>query len=335
MEEFCFCKRGRKPACPPLPAKIQRNGINRTPFRCVLPSLKLSGASNWGKGIASACLILCIFVGIYTFVPLQFGFDQTLGFPGEGPNFWSKSEPYITMAGWNPRSLTFERFQYCLSLNCDILVLPELWRQAEKFADGTTKWIYGKPVLVNGRPKYPDDRAAGVGILLSKRAQAMLLAHGTPCERIAWGRFKGPVTNMFVIGVHMPQSARKDPAQHNTLQVLTQLLKQVPSSDCTIIIGDLNAQLAASIEGITGKWAYSSASKNAQPLIDMMRMFELVAVNTLYQPKKKQTNVTFVQNVSIKDDSNAAANPGPGPDQKSLVGKSLSVKYKGKNAKGK
>ena len=60
-------------------------------------------------------------------------------------------------------------------------------------------------------------------------------------------------------------------------------------------------------------------------------MFELVAANTMFQPRKKQSNATFVQNVA-KDKSSDIGNPEP--NQKSLLGRSLSVKYKGKKCKG-
>ena len=118
---FFIC--GRKQTCVPLPAKTHKNGIN-----CLeLPSLKLQDARSPKKGIIKFSFAICFTVGIYTFVPTSFGFNQTLGFPGEGPNSWSKKAPKnITMTTWNCHSLTFERFQYCISLNHDILVLPEL-----------------------------------------------------------------------------------------------------------------------------------------------------------------------------------------------------------------
>ena len=47
-------------------------------------------------------------------------FDSTLGYPGEG---WQK----LLIATWNTRSLTYERFDYCNSLQYDILAIAELW----------------------------------------------------------------------------------------------------------------------------------------------------------------------------------------------------------------
>lgn len=53
----------------------------------------------------------------------QYDFDSTYGFPGEG---WSSKFPLFTMATWNCRSLTFERFNYCKDLGYDVLALTEL-----------------------------------------------------------------------------------------------------------------------------------------------------------------------------------------------------------------
>ena len=151
-------------------------------------------------------------------------FDKTRGFPGEGPiqprkrskkkKQWSSMEPNFTTAVWNPRSLTFQRFQYAKELGIDVLVLPELWRNTNKFTDGTLSWTHSMPTMdKEGNLKFPNDKAAGVGILLSDRARAKCLAHGSPSERITWVRIKGPVTNLFIIGCYMPHRARSNPTQ--------------------------------------------------------------------------------------------------------------------------
>ena len=222
-------------------------------------------------------------------------FNVTLGYPGEGPNNWSADAPNLSMATWNARSLTFERFYYCRGLNFDVLALTELWRSSHKFVDGTTRWTHSKPKLnKSGGPIFPDDSAAGVGILLSERAQSKYLEHGSPCERITWVRLKGPVVNIFVIAIYVPHRLRVEPAQHNTLGTLSKLLKQVPKSDCIIILGDLNEQLPPNIDNHTGKWAFGSASKNADDIIDIMRLHDLYAINTKFQPAKHTSNATYI-----------------------------------------
>ena len=103
-------------------------------------------------------------------------FDSTLGFPGEG---WSKDHAKLKIGTWNTRSLTYERFDYCKSLQFDVLAITELWRNQQKYQDNSMTFIVGEANTdKNGNPRYPNDRAAGVGIILSQTAQQKVLAHG-------------------------------------------------------------------------------------------------------------------------------------------------------------
>ena len=159
-------------------------------------------------------------------------FDCSCGYPGEGPRRWSSKEPQLKFATWNSRSMTQERFQYCKSLNYDVLAITELWRSAEKFASGTCQWTYSiAGINEKGKSKFPEDRAAGVGILLSTRAMHKYLAHGSPCERITWVRLKGPVADIFIIAIYLPHRMRTNPSQSDTAAALSSLLAKVPNQE--------------------------------------------------------------------------------------------------------
>ena len=128
-------------------------------------------------------------------------FDSTLGYPGEG---WSQ----LTAATWNTRSLTHERFQYCRSLQYDILAITELWRNQSKFQGGHKNYIVSEPKIIPDGPKkgnirYPEDRAAGVGLLFSDRVASKVVEFDSEGERICWARIKGPVCHLFVIATHL------------------------------------------------------------------------------------------------------------------------------------
>ena len=140
--------------------------------------------------------------------------------------------------------------------------------------EGGGDWVRGEGPC-REIPVNDQDKAAGVGILLSERAQQKYLSHGSPCERICWVKLKGPTVNLFIVAVYMPHRARVRPAQHNTMSELKRLLKQAPSNDCIILLGDFNEQLPPSMDGCTGKWTYGEASQNAEHVLDLMRMFEL------------------------------------------------------------
>ena len=218
-----------------------------------------------------------------------FKFNSTLGFRGEGPINWSKNHPELSIATWNTRSLTFERFNYCKNLGHDVLAITELWRNSHKFTDDTVSFTHSVPKInVNtGRPAFPDDVAAGVGILLSERAHKQYMRHGIPCERLTWVRLKGPVTNLSVIAAYIPHRIRTKPCQHDTLCSLIELLKQVPKNDCVVLMGDFNEQLPKNIDKLTGKWAHGPESANTEITMNIMRVFDLTAASTFFQPKKK------------------------------------------------
>ena len=80
-------------------------------------------------------------------------FDSTLGFPGEG---WTQ----LKLATWNTRSLTFERYNYCLSLNYDVLVITELWRNQQRFQTKSTRFTASSPLIITkgarkGQVRFP------------------------------------------------------------------------------------------------------------------------------------------------------------------------------------
>ena len=294
-----------------LPTRAPKRQRKNSPF--IVHNLTFGGRGIFITGKrtlknlrAQTCLIILLTVILmiiillgFTVVLTQLQFNATSGFPGEGPSgknkAWSTKESNLKMATWNTRSLTFERFFYCKSLNYDVLAVTELWRTAHKFVDGTTRWTHSKAKQdKSGKPIYPDDKPAGVGILLSERAQAKYLNHGSPCERITWVRLKGPVVNLFIIAIYVPHRARTNPAQHNTLDELEQLLKQVHHNDCIIVLGDINEQLPANIDNHTGNWAYGDASQNADNIIDILRLYDLFAINTKFKPASTSSNATYI-----------------------------------------
>ena len=101
--------------------------------------------------------------------------------------------------------MTQERFEYCQNMVYDILAVTELWRSQEKYTNRSNEFTTSATVrdkdgnLVNDK-----DPAAGVGILLSQRAQAKVLGTGNNGnERICWVRLKGPACNLFVVAVYL------------------------------------------------------------------------------------------------------------------------------------
>ena len=177
---------------------------------------------------------------------------------------WSQLFANLTMATWNTRSMTRERFEYCKSLGYDVLAITELWRSQNKF----TSRSYEFTVSATNKDKHgnlinPKDKAAGVGILLSHRAQGKVLGAGNNgSERACWVRLEGPTCNLFVVAVYVPHSARTEPSMSDTLKELDETCKQAKKNDCIVVLGDFNAQLPGGVQGHTG--AHACASEEQQ-----------------------------------------------------------------------
>ena len=202
---------------------------------------------------------------------LKLEFDSTRGFPGEG---WSSIHKNLTMGTWNTRSLTFERFNYCKSLNLDVLVLTELWRTQNKFTTARKNFITSEPIQTEEGIRFPKDRAAGVGIILSDTAEQKVESFGSQGERLCWVRLRGPACNLFIIAVYLPHRGRVQPSQDDTIRDLQVVLKKVPSHDCICIMDDFNEQLQKSVENRTGKWTSGAASKNSVKILELMQMYD-------------------------------------------------------------
>ena len=211
------------------------------------------------------------------------------------------------------------------------MAITELWRNQTRYQKRNKEFIVSEPKTILKGPKkgelrYPEDKAAGVGLLLSDRIAKKVRSFGSEGERICWARIKGPVCHLFVIAIYLPHRGRTSPSQDDTLADLRKVLATVPTHDCLCILGDLNEQVEAEVQGHTGKWTAGPASRNAGKITELMRLNQLVAVNTLFRPKKNKSVCTFLQTETADNkQGNAQAN-----DYGKYVGQKVKAKYKGK-----
>ena len=115
--------------------------------------------------------------------------------------------------------------------------------------------------------RFPNDKAAGVAIMLSKRAQQKVQDFGSEGERVCYVRLKGPTTNLFIIAAYIPHRARVAPCQDDTLHDVESVLRRVPQGDCICILGDFNEQLQGNVQGRTDKWVGGLPSQNADKIM--------------------------------------------------------------------
>ena len=125
-------------------------------------------------------------------------------------------------------------------------------------------------------------------------------------SRIVYAEVNAHPCNLFLIGVYLPHSCRKQtPYFHDTMGQLSQLLGKVCSHTCVVLLGDFNCKLGRNVEKLTGKWCiHKKPNGNGNKLMDMMRTYNLSAVSTLFQPKRfkvspSKSNATYLPKDSI------------------------------------
>ena len=140
--------------------------------------------------------------------------------------------PNFKIATWNTRSMTFERFNYCKSLGYDVLTVTEQWRTQAKFQTKSKSYIVGEAKLTKkNKLRYPNDKAAGVGIMLSKPAEQKVMMFGSTSERVCYVRLAGPVCNLFIIACYMSHRGRTCPSQDDTILHLQEALNKASVKD--------------------------------------------------------------------------------------------------------
>ena len=206
---------------------------------------------------------------------------------------WSKKFFQSLIGVWNCWSLSNERYHYCDSLQYDILGLTELHNNQAKELYQGRRWVCSAHAETNEQDKISDPEA-GVAIMLSPRMADKVIGQGHVGTRIAWVRISGPVCNIFYVVVYSPHKGRTQKlVAQDTITQLKKLLRTVRKSDCIIVGGDFNCQLQRNVEGCTGQWSMTKrANENGHgnKVLNLMREFDLFAVDTLFKPKRKLWN---------------------------------------------
>ena len=192
----------------------------------------------------------------------------------------------IKLATWNVGGLSFTNREFCKELNYDILSLTET------HDNGT---LTGRKDCIPSEPAPKNDSYSGVSLVLSDRLAKCVMHNGNSGSRIVYARIRAEPCNLFVVGVYMPHSHRKQaPFFSDTLQQLKDVLNNVSDNDCTIIMGDLNCKLARNTSNLTGRWCVHKHSNTAgEEMLEMMRRQKLFAISTMFQPPRGKNNATF------------------------------------------
>ena len=172
------------------------------------------------------------------------------------------------------------RLEYVEQLSYDVTALTELWGSQTRFR--------GAGFVGSAEPE-AGDGAAGVALVLSKRAQKLVVESGCIGSRMAWVRLRGWDRDIFVVGIYAPYKYRTKPSQSDVLAQLDSLLQDLSPSLSVIVMDDFNAKLPRGIKDVT--WPYSMHYKldsGGQTLIDIMQRKHLFAASTAFQPKSRK-----------------------------------------------
>ena len=135
--------------------------------------------------------------------------------------------------------------------------------------------------------------AAGVTILLSSRFSKNVCTQGAVGSRIVWVRLKGSICSLFVVCAYIPHKYKTTkPCASDVLNDLKNLLtncKKLKPTDCIIILSDFNCELQRNVSGCTGRWLMNRRPDDghSNEVLDLLRSFDLFAVDSLFRPKKK------------------------------------------------
>ena len=193
----------------------------------------------------------------------------------------------LKFATWNTGGLSFTNRELCKELNYDILALTET------HDNGTLKDTRD---FIKSEPAPKNDPYSGVSLLLSDRLAKCVMHTGNNGSRIVYARVRAKPSNLFVIGVYLPHSHRKEaPFFSDTLQQLEEVLHKVSIHDCIIVLGDMNCKLARNTPNLTGRWCvHKRCNKAGEEMLEMMRRSNLCATSTMFQPARGKSNATFL-----------------------------------------
>ena len=199
----------------------------------------------------------------------------------------------LAMATWNCGGLTKVKKDMIMDLKYDIVCLTE-----------THAWRDQDPSVFYSVLPSSNDKYSGTAIIISKRLSKYVITSGSIGSRIVYCRIRGIRTNIFVIGVYIPQKSRKNPDQNDIYNQLDSLLLNIKQGDCIILMGDFNSRLARDIDNHVGRWSiHKYSDSGGERLLSIMNTISLRCMSTYFQPSRNHNNATFMNVQSDKPPS--------------------------------
>ena len=146
----------------------------------------------------------------------------------------------------------------------------------------------GETLLYSGKENEDDPHEAGVGLLLSAKANQSLLEWEPISERIIIARFNSNIQKTSIIMCYAPTNMASDKDKDNFYNHLQSMIDKVSKRDFLILMGDLNAKVGSTNNGREkkmGKHGLGSMNENGERFADFCAFNELVIGGTLFPHK--------------------------------------------------
>lgn len=191
----------------------------------------------------------------------------------------------LRIATWNVRTLykagkIGNLAQEAENMNLDILGVAETrWTDTGYLNTDNYAFIY------SGGNKHQH----GVGLLIKKHLTKHIMGYWTVNERIILMKLHAQPFNIAILQLYAPTQDYSDEDLEQFYEEISQVLKQVKSTDVLIVMGDLNAKVGSDKNNkIVGQYGLGRKNERGDRLIQFCTENKLVIANTFYQhPRRK------------------------------------------------
>jgi hypothetical protein len=130
---------------------------------------------------------------------------------------------------------------------------------------------------------------AGKGFLLRKKIQKHIISYELHNERLCKARLKGKYNDITLINAYASTEDKTEEIKEQFFDDLQSMVDNVPKSDLTIILGDVNAKLGKEVayQKLTGKHTlHEENNRNGELLRDFTAANNMIVMSTQFQHKR-------------------------------------------------
>ena len=191
------------------------------------------------------------------------------------------------IACWNVLTMnevgkTFQLIEEAKRYKLDLVGLSEVrWKETGRWKAAT-----GETIIYSGKP---DRHEYGVGLLMQKEVEKSLIKWEPIDERLLYAQFQSTYANLSIIVCYAPTEEATDEIKDEFYDKLQRKIKDIPTHDMLIVMGDINARMGSQNEGserTMGKHGCGIINDNGIRLLSLCEENNLVIGGTLFKHKE-------------------------------------------------